>query len=58
MEANYIRQISALSYNYANVINQASINGTNTVDYANNTPGKYLKIVAKLISGGMYSPFS
>ena len=57
MEANYIRQISALSYNYANVINQASINGTNTVDYANNTPGKYLKIVAKLISGGMYSPF-
>ena len=27
------------------------------MDYANNTPGKYLKIIAKLISGGMYSPF-
>ena len=57
MEVNYLRQISALSYNYANVINQASLNGLNTVDYANNTPGKYLKIIAKLMSGGLYSPF-
>ena len=56
-EVNYTRQISALSYNYANVVNQASSSGINTVDYANNTPGKYLKIIAKLISGGMYSPF-
>ena len=56
-EADYIRQISAMSFNYADVIQEASINGQNTENYANNTPGKYLKIIAKLISGGMYSPF-
>ena len=56
-EVDFIRQISALSFNYADVIQEASVNGQNTESYANNTPGKYLKIIAKLISGGMYSPF-
>lgn len=56
-EVDFIRQISALSFNYADVIQEASLNGQNTVDYTNNTPGKYLKIIAKLISGGLYSPF-
>ena len=56
-EVDIIRQISALSFNYADVIQEASLNGQNTESYANNTPGKYLKIIAKLISGGMYCPF-
>ena len=56
-EVSFIRQISALSFNYADVIQEASVNGQNTESYANNTPGKYLKIIAKLISGGMYCPF-
>ena len=37
-EADYIRQISAMSFNYADVIQEASINGQNTENYANNTP--------------------
>jgi len=56
-EVDYIRQVSALSFNYADVIQEASLYGQNTVNYTNNTPGKYLKIIAKLISGGLYSPF-
>jgi len=56
-EVAYVRQISTLSFNYADVIQAASLNGINTVSYTNNTPGKYLKIIAKLISGGLYSPF-
>ena len=56
-EVDFIRQVSALSFNYADSIQGASSNGQNTESYANNTPGKYLKIIAKLISGGMYSPF-
>jgi len=56
-EVEYVRQISTLSFNYADVIQAASLAGQNTVNYTNNTPGKYLKIIAKLISGGLYSPF-
>ena len=56
-EVEYIRQISSLSFNYAAVIQSASTTGQNTVNYTNNTPGKYLKIIAKLMSGGLYSPF-
>lgn len=56
-EVDYIRQVSTLSFNYADVIQEASVNGQNTVNYTNNTPGKYLKIIAKLMSGGLYSPF-
>ena len=56
-EVEFIRQISTLSFNYADVIQSASLNGQNTVNYANTSPARDLKIIAKLISGGLYSPF-
>lgn len=56
-ELSYIRQIDTNSFNYAEVIQSASELGTNTVEYPNTYLGTQLAIIARLMSGGMYTPF-
>jgi uncharacterized protein (DUF1501 family) len=55
-ELSFVRQIDNNSFAYAGVIQDAAELGQNTVEYPNNTVGLQLSIVAKLLSGGMYTP--
>ncbi|MDP6755410.1 MAG: DUF1501 domain-containing protein [Candidatus Marinimicrobia bacterium] len=55
-ELGFVRQIDNNSFAYAGVIQAAAEAGQNTVEYPNNSVGLQLSIVAKLLSGGMYTP--
>ena len=56
-ELQYIRDIDNSAFQYAEYIQEASDSGINTMEYANNPLSVQLSSAAKLISGGMYSPF-
>ena len=56
-ELQYIRNIDNTAFEYAEYIQNVANSGNNTMDYANNPLSIQLSSVAKLISGGMYSPF-
>jgi len=55
-ELSYVRQIDNNSFAYAGVIQAAAEMGQNTVEYPNNSMGTQLSIIAKLLSGGLYTP--
>ena len=55
-ELSYVRQIDNNSFAYAGVIQGAAETGHNTVEYPNNSIGTQLSIVARLLSGGLYTP--
>ncbi|MFQ6610303.1 MAG: DUF1501 domain-containing protein, partial [Fidelibacterota bacterium] len=56
-ELGFVRQIDSLSFNYAQVIEETSQAGVNTVTYPNTNTGQQLEIIARLISGGLDTPF-
>jgi len=56
-ELQYVRNIDNAAFEYSGYIQNISDLGTNTVEYANNPLSIQLSSTAKLISGGMYSPF-
>ena len=56
-ELKFIRTIDNTAFEYAEYIQNISDSGTNTMEYANDALSVQLSSVAKLISGGMYSPF-
>jgi len=56
-ELQYIRNIDNSAFEYAEYIQSVSDSGVNTMEYANNPLSVQLSSAAKLISGGMYSPF-
>ena len=56
-ELQFIRAIDNSAFEYAEYIQSVSDSGSNTMEYANNPLSVQLSSVAKLISGGMYSPF-
>ena len=56
-ELEFIRGIDNSANEYAGYIQNASNTGQNTVEYDNNRLSAQLSTAAKLISGGMYSPF-
>ena len=56
-ELQYIRNVDNAAFEYAEYIQSVSDNGINTMNYAQNPVSIQLSTVAKLISGGMYSPF-
>ncbi len=56
-ELSFVRSIDHTAITYAQYIQNASDNGTNSVEYPNNSLATQLGAIAKLISGGMYSPF-
>lgn len=55
-ELEFIRTIDRETFAYAEAIQQAAENGTNTVSYPPTNLGLQLEIVAKLISGGLATP--
>ena len=55
-ELSFVRQIDNNSFAYAGVIQAAAEAGQNTVEYPNNDVGTQLSIIAKLLSGGLYTP--
>ena len=55
-ELSFVRQIDNNSFAYAGVIQAAAEAGQNTVEYPNNNVGNQLSIIAKLLSGGLYTP--
>jgi uncharacterized protein (DUF1501 family) len=55
-ELSYVRQIDNNSFAYAGVIQAAAEAGNNTVEYPNNSVGTQFSIIAKLLSGGLYTP--
>ena len=55
-ELSYVRQIDNNSFAYAGVIQAAAEAGQNSVEYPNNSVGTQLSIVARLLSGGLYTP--
>ncbi|MDB3868594.1 DUF1501 domain-containing protein [Candidatus Marinimicrobia bacterium] len=56
-ELQFIRAIDNSAFQYAEYIQAVSDAGINTMEYANNPLSVQLSSAAKLISGGMYSPF-
>ena len=56
-ELQFVRNIDNTAFEYAEYIQNVADSGNNTTDYANNPLSIQLSSVAKLISGGMYSPF-
>lgn len=56
-ELQFVRNIDNTAFEYAEYIQNVADSGSNTMDYANNPLSIQLSSVAKLISGGMYSPF-
>ena len=56
-ELRFIRAIDNSAFQYAEYIQAVSDTGINTMNYANNPLSVQLSSAAKLISGGMYSPF-
>lgn len=56
-ELQYVRNIDNAAFEYAEYIQSVADSGTNTMEYANNSLSIQLSSAAKLISGGMYSPF-
>jgi uncharacterized protein (DUF1501 family) len=56
-ELQYVRNIDNAAFEYSGYIQSVSDSGTNTVEYENNPLSIQLSSAAKLISGGMYSPF-
>ncbi len=56
-ELQYVRNIDNTASEYSGYIQSAADSGTNTMEYANNSLSIQLSSAAKLISGGMYSPF-
>jgi len=56
-ELQFVRDIDNAAFQYAEYIQNIVDVGTNTVEYANNPLSIQLSSAAKLISGGMYSPF-
>lgn len=55
-ELSFIRQIDLNSFQYAEVIQDAAEMGNNQVEYPQSNLGQQLGIIARLISGGMYTP--
>ncbi len=55
-ELSFIRQVDQNSFQYAEVIQNASNNGSNSVEYPQSQLSQQLSIIARLISGGMYTP--
>ena len=55
-ELEFVRQIDNNSFAYAAVIQAAAEAGQNTVEYPNDNVGTQLSIIAKLLSGGLYTP--
>ena len=56
-ELQFVRNIDNTAFVYADYIQNVADIGINTVEYLNNPLSIQLSSVAKLISGGMYSPF-
>tara|TARA_B100001113_G_scaffold278563_1_gene233256 strand:+ start:3105 stop:4856 length:1752 start_codon:yes stop_codon:yes gene_type:complete len=56
-ELQFIRSIDNAAFEYSQYIQNVADSGTNTMEYANNALSIQLSTTAKLISGGMYSPF-
>tara|TARA_B100000959_G_C14943779_1_gene608996 strand:+ start:136 stop:1890 length:1755 start_codon:yes stop_codon:yes gene_type:complete len=56
-ELQFVRNIDNTAFEYAEYIQNVADSGSNTMDYANNPLSIQLSSIAKLISGGMYSPF-
>ena len=56
-ELEFVRGIDNAANEYASYIQNTSDVGQNTVEYENNSLSAQLSTAAKLISGGMYSPF-
>ena len=55
-ELSFIRQVDQNSFQYAEVIQNAANNGSNAVEYPLSQLSQQLSIIARLISGGMYTP--
>lgn len=55
-ELSFIRQVDQNSFQYAEVIQNAANNGSNSVEYPQSQLSQQLSIIARLISGGMYTP--
>ena len=55
-ELSYVRQIDLNAFTYAQVIQDAAEAGSNTLEYPNTNLGFQLGSVARLLSGGMYTP--
>ncbi|MBD3235153.1 MAG: DUF1501 domain-containing protein [Candidatus Eisenbacteria bacterium] len=56
-ELGYVRSIDRETFAYAEAIQTASENGQNTVAYPTTSLGGQLEIVARLLSGGLQTPF-
>lgn len=54
-EFNFVRTLAQQSDRYSQVVKQSFDNGTNKVDYRNNALSLQLKLIARLISGGLKS---
>lgn len=52
-QVGFLRGIANTTFLYANVINEAYTNSTNSVEYADSELGNQLAIVARLIKGGL-----
>ena len=55
-ELSFIRQVDQNSFQYAEAIQTAANNGSNAVEYPQSQLSQQLSIIARLISGGMYTP--
>ncbi len=57
-ELAFIRELDYMSFNYSQVINEAAQNAPNTImNYPNTNIGEQFKVTARLIAGGLATPF-
>ena len=57
-ELAFIRELDYMSFNYSQVVYEASQNAPNTImNYPNTNIGEQFKVTARLIAGGLATPF-
>jgi len=57
-ELAFIRELDYMSFNYSQVVNEAAQNAPNTImNYPNTNIGEQFKVTARLIAGGLATPF-
>ena len=57
-ELAFLREMDYMSFNYSQVVNEAAQNAPNTImNYPNTNIGQQFKVAARLITGGLATPF-
>ena len=57
-ELAFLREMDYMSFNYSQVVNEAAQNAPNTImNYPNTNIGQQFKVTARLIAGGLATPF-